>query len=328
VAVTSTLPVEGHFPSLEGATGWLNSEPLTPDGLRGKVVAVDFCTYTCINWLRSLPYVRAWSRTYGDRGLVVIGVHTPEFAFERDVENITRALASMNVRYPVAIDSDFGVWNAFANHYWPALYLIDADGRIRYHWFGEGDYDRSEVVIRQLLTDAGADGVGEDLAPIDPLGPEVPADWDNLQTPETYLGYGQALNFASPGGIAPDVPRGYARPQMLGRNHWALTGTWTIRADAAALDEPEGRIAFRFHARDVHLVMGPTSRERPIGFRVTLDGEPPTAANGTDVEPDGSGTLVEQRMYQVIRQRGPIEDRVFEIEFLEPGAEGFAFTFG
>jgi hypothetical protein len=328
MAVTSTLPVEGHFPSLEGATGWLNSEPLTPEGLRGKVVAVDFCTYTCINWLRSLPYVRAWAETYGDQGLVVIGAHTPEFAFEGDVENIRRALASMNVRYPIAIDSDYGVWNAFANHYWPALYVVDAEGRIRYHWFGEGDYDRSEVVIRTLLADAGAQEIGEDFAPIDPLGPEVPADWDNLQTLETYLGYGQALNFASPGGIAPDVPRGYARPQMLGRNHWALTGAWTIRGDAAALVEPGGRIAYRFHARDVHLVMGPTSRERPIGFRVTLDGEPPTAANGTDVERDGSGTLVEQRMYQLIRQRGPIEDRVFEIEFLEPGAEGFAFTFG
>jgi hypothetical protein len=328
MAVTSTLPVEGRFPSLKGATGWLNSEPLTPEGLRGKVVAVDFCTYTCINWLRSLPYVRAWSDTYGDHGLVVIGAHTPEFAFERDVENIQRALASMNVRYPIAIDSDCGVWNAFANHYWPALYLIDADGGIRYHWFGEGDYDRSEVVIRELLTDAGAEDIGEDFAPIDPLGPEVPADWDNLQTPETYLGYRQALSFASPGGITPDVPREYERPEMLGRNHWALTGEWTIRGDAAALAKPNGGIAYRFHARDVHLVMGPNSREQPIGFRVTLDGEPPTAANGTDVEPDGSGTLVEQRMYQLIRQQGPIEDRVFEIEFLEPGAEGFAFTFG
>lgn len=322
------LPVEGHFPSLEGATGWLNSEPLTPEGLRGKVVAVDFCTYTCINWLRSLPYVRAWSETYADQGLVVIGAHTPEFAFERDVENIRRALASMNVRYPTAIDSDFGVWNAFANHYWPALYLIDADGRIRYHWFGEGDYDRSEVVIRQLLTDAGAEGIGEDFAPIDPLGPEVQADWDNLQTPETYLGYRQALNFASPGGLTPDVSREYTRPEMLGRNHWALAGEWTIRGDAAALDEPNGRIAFRFHARDVHLVMGPRSREHPIGFHVTLDGEAPKAANGTDVDADGSGTLVEQRMYQLIRQQGPIEDRVFEIEFLGSGAEGYAFTFG
>ena len=322
------LPVEGHFPSLDGATGWLHSEPLTPEGLKGKVVAVDFCTYTCINWLRSLPYVRAWAETYGDHGLVVIGAHTPEFAFERDVENIRRALAAMNVAYSIAIDSDYGVWNAFANHYWPALYLIDADGRIRYHWFGEGDYDRSEVVIRQLLADAGAEGIGQDFASIDPLGPEVPADWDNLQTPETYLGYRQASSFASPGGITPDGPREYERPQMLRANHWALTGEWTIRGDAAALAQPNGRIAYRFHARDVHLVMGPSSREQPIGFRVTLDGEPPTAANGTDVEPDGSGTLVEQRMYQLIRQQGPIEDRVFEIEFLEPGAEGFAFTFG
>ena len=327
-SIVNDLPVEGHFPSLDGATGWLNSEPLTPDGLKGKVVAVDFCTYTCINWLRSLPYIRAWAETYGDQGLVVIGAHTPEFAFERDVENIRRALASMNVRYPIAIDSDYGVWNAFANHYWPALYLIDAEGRIRYHWFGEGDYDRSEVVIRTLLADAGAEGIGQDFAPIDPLGPEVQADWDNLQTPETYLGYRQAASFASPGGITPDMPREYERPEMLRANHWALTGEWTIRGDAAALVKPNGRIAYRFHARDVHLVMGPSSREQPIGFRVTLDGEPPTAANGTDVAPDGSGTLVEQRMYQLVRQQGPIEDRVFEIEFLEPGAEGFAFTFG
>jgi hypothetical protein len=323
-----SLPVEGHFPSLEGASGWLNSAPLTPAGLGGKVVAVDFCTYTCINWIRSLPYVRAWAETYEDQGLVVIGVHTPEFSFEKDVDNIRRALADMRVGYPIAIDSYYGVWNAFANHYWPALYLIDAEGRIRHHRFGEGDYYRSEVIIRQLLADAGADEIGDDFAPIDPLGPEVQADWDSLETEETYLGYRQAQNFASPGGVTSDVPRQYERPEMLRRNHWALSGDWTIRGDAAALNEPNGRIAFRFHARDVHLVMGPHDREHPIGFRVTVDGEPPGRARGTDVDADGSGTLIEQRMYQLIRQPGPIVDRVFEIAFLESGAEGFAFTFG
>jgi Thioredoxin like C-terminal domain/AhpC/TSA family len=323
-----SLPVEGRFPSLEGASGWLNSAPLTPAGLRGKVVAVDFCTYTCINWIRSLPYVRAWAETYEDQGLVVIGVHTPEFSFEKDVDNIRRALADMRVGYPIAIDSDYGVWNAFANHHWPALYLIDAEGRIRHHRFGEGDYDRSEVIIRRLLADAGADEIGDDFAPIDPLGPEVEADWDSLETAETYLGYRQAQNFASPGGVTSDVPRQYERPEMLRRNHWALSGNWTIRGDAAALNKANGRIAFRFHARDVHLVMGPRDREHPIGFRVTADGEPPGQAGGTDVDSGGSGTLIEQRMYQLIRQPGPIVDRVFEIEFLASGAEGFAFTFG
>jgi Thioredoxin like C-terminal domain len=234
----------------------------------------------------------------------------------------------MRVEYPIAIDSDYGVWNAFANHYWPALYLIDAEGRIRHHRFGEGDYYRSEVIIRQLLADAGADEIGDDFAPVDPLGPEVQADWDSLETVETYLGYRQAQNFASPGGVTSDVPRQYERPEMLRRNHWALSGDWTIRGDGAALNEPNGRIAFRFHARDVHLVMGPHDREHPIGFRVTVDGEPPGQARGTDVDADGSGTLIEQRMYQLIRQPGPIVDRVFEIEFLASGAEGFAFTFG
>jgi hypothetical protein len=323
-----SLPVEGPFPSLEGASGWLNSEPLTPAGLRGKVVAVDFCTYTCINWIRSLPYVRAWAERYSDQGLVVIGAHTPEFSFERDVENIRRALAAMRVEYPIAIDSDYGVWNAFANHYWPALYLIDAEGRIRHHRFGEGDYETSERIIRQLLVDAGTDEIGEDFAAVDARGPEVPADWDSLETGETYLGYRQTQGFASLGGVTADVPRQHERPEMLRLNQWALSGDWTIRGEAAALNEPNGRIDLRFHARDVHLVMGPHDREHPIGFRVTLDGEPPGQARGTDVDADGSGTLIEQRMYQLIRQPGPIVDRVFEIEFLASGAEGFAFTFG
>jgi Thioredoxin like C-terminal domain/AhpC/TSA family len=321
------LPIEGNFPSLDGANGWLNSEPLTPAELRGKVVAIDFCTYTCINWLRSLPYVRAWAETYEDQGLVTIGVHTPEFSFEHDIDNVREALAEMGVAYPIAIDNDYGVWNAFANHYWPALYLIDAEGRIRHHRFGEGGYDRSEAVIRQLLTDTGADEIADD-ATVEPRGPEVEADWDSLETAETYLGYRQTQNVASPGGLIPDVPREYERPEALGPNHWALSGNWTVRAEAAALNEPSGRVAYRFHARDVHLVMGPKTREHPVTFRVTIDGEPPGEARGTDVDADGSGTLIQQRMYQLIRQPGPIVDRVFEIEFLEPGAEGFAFTFG
>jgi thioredoxin family protein/AhpC/TSA family protein len=303
---------------------------LAPAGLRGKVVAVDFCTYTCINWIRSLPYVRAWAETYEDQGLVVIGVHTPEFSFEKDVANIRQALADMRVGYPIAIDNYYAVWKAFANHYWPALYLIDAEGRIRHHRFGEGDYHRTEIIIRRLLADAGADELGDDFAPVDllPLGPEVQADWDSLETMETYLGYRQAQNFASPGGVTSELPRRYERPEILRPNHWALCGNWTITGDAAALNEPNGRIAFRFHARDVHLVMGPHAREHPIGFRVTVDGEPPEQAHGTDVDAQGSGTLIEQRMYQLIRQPGPIIDRVFEIEFLASGAEGFAFTFG
>jgi hypothetical protein len=325
-----SLPVEGPFPSLEGASGWLNSAPLTPADLRGKVAAVDFCTYTCINWIRSLPYVRAWAETYEDQGLVVIGVHTPEFSFEKDLDNIRRALADMRVGYPIAIDSDYAIWEAFANHYWPALYLIDGEGRIRHHRFGDGGYHQAEVIIRRLLADAGANEIGDDFAWVDPLllGPEVQADWDSLETAETYLGYRHAQNFASPGGVTSEVPRQYERPEILRPNHWALSGNWTIRGDAAALNEPNGRIAFRFHARDAHLVMGPHDRAHPIGFRVTVDGEPPGQAHGTDIDAGGSGTLIEQRMYQLIRQPGSIVDHVLEIEFLASGAEAFAFTFG
>jgi Thioredoxin like C-terminal domain len=258
----------------------------------------------------------------------VIGVHTPEFSFEKDVDNIRRALADMRVGYPIAIDSYYTVWNGFANHYWPALYLIDAEGRIRHHRFGENDYDQSEVIIRRLLADSGADKIGDDFARVDPLGPEVQADWESLETVETYLGYRQAQNFASPGGLTSEVPRQYERPEILRPNQWALSGDWTITEDAAALNEPGGRIAFRFHARDLHLVMGPHDREHPIGFRVTVDGEPPGQARRTDVDADGSGTLIEHRMYQLIRQPRPIVDRIFEIEFLASGAEGFVFTFG
>jgi hypothetical protein len=322
------LPIEGELPSLSGATEWLNSQPLTAAGLRGNVVVVDFCTYTCINWLRSLPYVRAWAEKYKDRGLVMIGVHTPEFSFEHNPQNVRQALSEMRVAYPIAIDNDYAVWNAFANQYWPALYFIDGQGRIRHHRFGEGDYERSEVVIQQLLVEAGVAGIGRELVSVDAQGPEAAADWESLETPETYLGYQQTQNFASPGGLIPNKRHVYASRASLRRNHWSLSGDWTVKAEAAGLNEPSGRIAFQVHARDVHLVMGPLTRGESVRFRVFIDGSPPGADGGTDVDAQGSGVIVEQRMYQLIRQRGPVVDRLFEIEFLDQDAEAFAFTFG
>jgi Thioredoxin like C-terminal domain len=323
----SKLPVEGRFPSLAGATAWLNSDPLDPEDLRGKVVVVDFCTYTCINWLRSLPYVRAWDQRYRSDGLVTIGIHTPEFSFERDLDNIRPALEQMRVTYPVVVDNDYAVWNAFANHYWPALFFVDAGGRIRHHWFGEGDYERSEIVIQQLLEDAGAGVSGADLVSVDPSGPEVAADWSALNSPETYLGYHQTENFASPGGLERDAPKNYEAPEPIRHNHWALSGGWTVMAEATVLNEPKGRVAFRFDARDLHLVMGPGTGAS-VPFAVSIDGAPPGADAGSDVDADGSGELIEPRMYQLIRQHGPIADRLCEIEFLDAGAEIYAFTFG
>jgi hypothetical protein len=322
------LPVEGHLPSLEGATEWINSPPLTPSSLRGKVALFDFCTYTCINWIRTLPYIRAWTDRYHDDGLVMVGVHTPEFSFEKDLENVREALTQMRVTYPVAVDSDHGIWEAFANQYWPALYFVDAEGRFRHHRFGEGDYDRSEIVIQQLLAEAGVERVGAELVSVDPQGAEVAADRDSLGSGETYLGYRRTDGFASPGGLKPDEARVYGIPDRLRRNHWALAGDWTATPEAVVLKEPNGRIARRFEARDVHLVMGPPVRGSSVRFRAFIDGEPPDEAAGSDIEPDGSGELIEQRMYQLIRQHGPITDRLFEIEFPDAGAEVFAFTFG
>jgi thiol-disulfide isomerase/thioredoxin len=322
------LPTEGHLPSLEGATEWINSSPLTPSGLRGKVALFDFCTYTCINWIRTLPYIRAWAERYRDHGLVMVGVHTPEFSFEKDLENVREALLQMRVTYPVAVDSDHAIWEAFANQYWPALYFVDAEGRIRDHRFGEGDYERSEIVIQQLLTEAGVEGIGDELVSVDPQGPEVAADRGSLGSGETYLGYRRTEGFASPGGLTPNEARAYEIPDRLRRNHWALSGDWTATTEAVVLNEPNGRIARRFEARDVHLVMGPPARGSSVRFRVFIDGEPPGAAAGSDVDADGSGDLDQQRMYQLIRQHGPITDRLFEVEFLEAGARGFAFTFG
>jgi thiol-disulfide isomerase/thioredoxin len=324
---TTTLPTEGRFPSLEGATEWLNSPPLNPGDLRGRVVVVNFCTYTCINWLRSLPYVRAWAGKYRDHGVVVIGVHTPEFSFEHELENVRPALKELNVEYPIAVDNDYAIWDAFSNNYWPALYFIDAQGDIRHHRFGEGDYEGSEAVIQQLLTEAGADRVPADLVAVDPVGPEAEADWDNLRSPETYLGYERTRNLASPGGMQPGR-HSYVAPESMPLNDWALSGDWTATNDRVLLNDPNGRISFRFHARDVHLVMGPVDGATSVAFRVSIDGEPPGDTSGSDVDGVGAGLLVEQRMYQLVRQQGPVVDRLFEIEFLDRGAEAFVFTFG
>jgi thiol-disulfide isomerase/thioredoxin len=322
------LSAEGHLPGFDGATGWLNSQPLTPAGLLGQVVLVDFWTYTCINWLRTLGYVRAWAEKYADQGLVVIGVHTPEFPFERDIENVRQAVRDMNVEYPVALDSNYAIWDAFSNRYWPAVYIADAEGRIRHHQFGEGQYEECEMVIQQLLREAGSEGIGDDLVAVADDGFEAQADWTNLRSPETYLGYEQAQNFASSGGAEFDAPRSYVAPDSLNLNQWALSGDWTIERGASVLNRADGRIVFRFHARDVHLVMGPQSRGTSVPYRVLVDGEPPGAAHGLDVDEQGHGTLSQQRLYQLIRQPGSITDRTFEITFLAPGVEAYCFTFG
>jgi thiol-disulfide isomerase/thioredoxin len=322
------LPAEGYLPGFEGATGWLNTPPLTVDDLRGKVVLVDFWTYTCINWLRTLGYVRAWAENYRDRGLVVVGVHTPEFPFERNVVNVRRAADDMNVWYPIALDSDYEVWRAFSNRYWPAIYLADADGRIRHHQFGEGGYDDCERGIQQLLREAGAEGIADDLVAITPDGFEAQADWTNLRSPETYLGYAQGQNFASRGDAEIGGPNRYAAPEALMLNQWALAGDWTIESGASVLDGAEGRIAYRFHARDVNLVMSPPASETPVPFRVLVDGQPPGDAHGLDVDEDGRGTVAEQRLYQLVRERGAIADRTFEVTFLASGVQAYVFTFG
>ena len=322
------LPIEGELPSLGGATGWLNSPPLTAAGLRGKVVLIDVWTYTCINWLRTLPYVRAWAEKYRNQGLVVIGVHSPEFAFEKNVDNVRRAAKDMRVDYPIAVDSDHAIWRALKNEYWPALYVVDAQGRIRHHQFGEGEYEQSERIIQQLLAEAGAGGIGRDLVSVDPRGAEVAADWSNLKSPENYVGYERTENFASRGGAVLDKPHVYAAPARLKLNGWALSGDWTVAKKLTALNKPNGRIAYRFHARDLHLVMGPAAQGTSVRFRVLIDGQPPGAAHGIDVDDQGNGTVTEQRLYQLIRQPKPVADRQFEIEFLDPGVEAFAFTFG
>lgn len=325
---TAQTSGRAELASLERADAWLNSPPLTPEALRGKVVLVDFWTYTCINWLRTAPYVRAWAEKYRDQGLVVIGVHAPEFAFEKDLNNVRRSVKDLRVGHPVAVDNDHVIWRAFRNQYWPALYFIDAQGRVRHHHFGEGGYAQSEMVIQQLLAEAGATGIDREPVAVDGQGLEAAADWANLKSGENYLGFARTQNFASPGGAAADKPRMYERPARLRLNEWALSGEWTARHDAVVLNKPDGGIAYRFHARDVHLVMGPATPGTPVRFRVTIDGRPPNAAHGIDVDAQGNGVVTEQRLYQLIRQSGTIADRQFEIEFLGPGVEAFAFTFG
>ncbi len=325
---SARLPVEGELPSFGGATGWLNSPPLTAADLHGKVVLVSFWTYTCINWLRQLPYLRAWAGKYSGHGLIVVGVHTPEFGFEHNAGNVRRAVREMRVDYPVAIDNDYAVWSAFANHYWPALYFADAQGRIRHHHFGEGEYQQSEMVIQQLLAEAGSADPGRELVSVDARGAEAPADWATLRSPENYTGYERTENFASPGGAVPGQRHAYEAPAQLRLNYWALSGTWTMGEQAATADEAGGQIAYRFHARDLHLVMGPAVEGTPVRFRLLIDGQPPGAAHGADVDGQGHGTVAEQRLHQLIRQPGPVTDRTFEITFPDPGVQAYAFTFG
>ena len=322
------LPSEGELPSLSGATTWLNAPPLSAADLRGKVVLIDFWTYTCINWLRTLPYVRAWAEKYREHGVVTIGVHSPEFSFEHDLENVRRAVQDMRVSYSIAIDNDFAIWQAFTNHYWPALYLVDAQGHLRYHHFGEGAYELSEMMLQHLLAEAGMSGFDQELVSVDGKAAEAAADWDSLRSVETYVGLERTEHFASPGGAKLDEVRLYTAPERLRLNHWALAGEWTVGREATVLNEANGRIAYRFHARDLHLVMGPAARGTSVRFHVFLDGQAPGEAHGSDVDDQGNGTVTDQRLYQLIRQPRPIDDRQFEIEFLDAGVEAFVFTFG
>ena len=325
---TGPIAGQSELAALERADAWLNSPPLTASALRGKVVLIDFWTYTCINWLRTLPYVRAWAEKYKDQGLVVIGVHAPDFSFEKNLNNVRWAVKDMRVDHTVAVDNDHVIWRAFRNQYWPALYFVDAQGRVRHQHFGEGAYPQSEMVIQRLLMEAGAGRVGDDLVSADGRGLEAAADWGSLKSPENYVGYERTENFASPGGASLDKPRTYQLPAMLRLNEWALSGDWTVKKDAAVLNKPNGVIAYRFHARDLHLVMGPAAPGTSVRFRVLIDGEPPGAAHGIDVDEQGNGTVSEQRLYQLIRRPKPIADRQFEIEFVGSGVEVFAFTFG
>jgi thiol-disulfide isomerase/thioredoxin len=327
-AGAAPLSVEGELPPLGGAIEWLNSPPLTPEGLRGKVVVADFCTYTCINWLRQLPYVRAWAERYKDHGLVTIGVHTPEFSFERDVENVRKSIKEMRIDYPIAVDSDYAIWQAFDNAYWPALYFVDAEGQIRHHHFGEGAYEESEMVIQRLLAEAGESDVAHDLVSVEGAGIEAAADWGSLKSPENYVGYERTDGFSSPGGAVPNESQVYSAPDDLGLNQWGLSGEWTVGREATRVNEPDGSLVYRFHARDLNLVMGPAARAESVPFRVLLDGQPPGAAHGGDIDEHGNGAAADHRLYQLIRQPGPIADRTFEIAFPDAGAEAYCFTFG
>jgi cytochrome c biogenesis protein CcdA/thiol-disulfide isomerase/thioredoxin len=322
------LPVVGKLPPLEGATEWLNSPPLTAAGLRGHVVVIDFWTYSCINCLRALPYVKAWYEKYRDKGLVVIGIHAPEFAFEKDLRNVRREVQDLGVTYPVAVDNDYKLWRAFGNEYWPAHYFVDASGNIRHTHFGEGEYDESERVIQQLLAEAGGGSLPTDLVSAGGSGAALAADEAHVLSPETYIGHARAESFASPGGQVPGVAHDYTVPPKLSLNQWALGGSWTVGEESASANAAQARIAFHFQARDLHLVLGPGPNGKPVRFRVRLDGAAPGADHGTDVDADGNGAVSDERLYQLIRQSGEVRDRLFEIEFLDPGVVGYAFTFG
>jgi len=328
MATTIQLPIEDQLPSLAGATRWLNSEPLTVSSLRGRPVVVEFWTFTCINWIRTLPYLRTWYEKYRHDGLVVLGVHTPEFEVERDVEHVRRAAEQMRIEYPIAVDSDYRIWRAFGNQYWPALYFADADGGIRHHRFGEGEYEYSEIVIQLLLKAAGVREVNGTLASVDARGVEAPADWNELRSGETYIGYARAENFASPGSVSWDQPEEYSLPDALPLNRWALAGDWSVGPQAAVLNASGGQIAYRFHARDLHLVMARARDAQRVRFRVLLDGDPPGAAHGIDIDEHGEGTVTGARLYQLIRQRTPVTEHTFEITFLDPGIHAYVFTFG
>jgi cytochrome c biogenesis protein CcdA/thiol-disulfide isomerase/thioredoxin len=321
------LPDEGPMPSLAGAVQWLNSPPLTAESLKGHVVVVDFWTYSCINCLRTLPYVKAWAAKYKDQGLIVIGVHTPEFAFEQRVSNVTKALTDLGITYPVAIDNTFAIWRAFENQYWPAHYFIDAKGIVRHHHFGEGEYAESEMVIQQLLAEAGAAVVPSGVVNVSAAGAEAAPDMNDVQSPETYVGYERAANFVSPGGAAHDDPHSYTAgsPRL---NEWGVAGDWTIRGENAMLNAADGSIVYRFHARDLHLVLGPPQGGGAVRFQVSIDGKPPADSHGADTDAAGAGTVTSERLYQLVRQSGPIADHTFEIRFLDPGVQAYAFTFG
>ncbi|HTP28614.1 MAG TPA: thioredoxin-like domain-containing protein [Anaeromyxobacteraceae bacterium] len=322
------MPMHSQIPTLAGASGWLNSPPLTPEGLQGNVVLVDFWTYTCINWRRTLPYLKAWAQRYGNSGLVLVGVHTPEFPFEHDLDNVRQQAKEIGVNYPSAIDNEYAVWRAFHNQYWPALYVFDTQGRLRHHQFGEGGYAETEKVIQKLLSEAGRKDIDPRPTQVTAGGYELAADWSKVGSYENYLGAARTDGFASPGGSHTGERRQYTLPASLGLNDWALSGTWTVDDERVRLEAVGGRIAYRFRARDVNLIMGPATRRGAVRFRVLLDGKPPGPSHGLDVDEAGNGTANEQRMYQLIRQPGSIVDRRFEIEFLDVGAEAFDFTFG
>ena len=326
-AAADTLPVEGKMPPLDGAIQWLNSQPLSAEALKGKVVLVDFWTYSCINCIRAIPYVKAWAEKYKDQGLVVIGVHAPEFAFEKNVDNVKKAIGDLGITYPVAIDNDYAIWRAFDNQYWPAHYFIDAEGRIRHHHFGEGEYDQSERVIQELLAEAGKQNVAGGIVDVKATGAEAASNQNDVQSPETYVGWQRSENFVDTKGAVNDAPHVYsaAEPKL---NEWGLTGNWTVGPENAGLNDKDGSIYYRFHARDLHLVLGPNADGKPIRFKVTVDGKPPGDGHGVDTDADGNGTVTGQRLYQLVREAGPVGDHTFEIHFLDPGVQAYAFTFG